>query len=103
MSSVLDIQYKRPQSFGGSASISLLGGSFHLEGVAAGQRLRYLAGVRQKSNQYLLKQLETSGQYKPSFTDVQTQLSWKHPINWRCHFWVTMPVMSIASFRKQGD
>ncbi len=77
MSSVLDIQYKRPQSFGGSASISLLGGSFHLEGVAAGQRLRYLAGVRQKSNQYLLKQLETSGQYKPSFTDVQTLLSWE--------------------------
>ncbi len=74
MSSVLDIKYKRPQEFGGSFSLSLLGASFHLEGTALDDRLTYLFGARQKTNQYLLNQLETQGQYKPSFTDIQTSL-----------------------------
>src|SRR5690606_19067618 len=34
MSSVLNIRYKRPEKFGGSATMSLLGASAHLEGVA---------------------------------------------------------------------
>ncbi len=71
MSSVLDLQYKKPNEFGGSASASLLGGSFHLEGVALKKKFSYLAGVRHKTNQYLLNALETKGDYKPTFTDVQ--------------------------------
>ena len=74
MSSVLDIRYKKPQEFGGSFSLSLLGASLHLEGTALDQRFSYLFGARQKTNQYLLNQLETQGQYKPSFTDIQTSL-----------------------------
>ena len=34
-------------------------------------RGRFIGGVRQKSNQYLLNTFETTGEYKPSFTDVQ--------------------------------
>lgn len=75
MSSVLDITYKKPQNFGGSLSLSLLGISGHLEGTAAKGRFTYLIGARQKSNQYILNQLQTKGQYKPSFTDVQTCLN----------------------------
>ncbi|NTW32370.1 MAG: TonB-dependent receptor, partial [Bacteroidetes bacterium] len=74
MSSVLDIQYKKPIEFAGSVSGSLLGYSAHLEGVSNNSRFTYLIGARQKSNQYLLKSLETKGDYKPSFTDVQTDL-----------------------------
>ncbi|MCD4735101.1 MAG: TonB-dependent receptor [Bacteroidales bacterium] len=77
MSSVLDIQYKKPVDFGGSASISLLGGSVHLEGLALKRKFTYLAGVRYKTNQYLLKGLETKGDYNPSFTDVQTLFSYE--------------------------
>ncbi|MCD4665798.1 MAG: TonB-dependent receptor, partial [Bacteroidales bacterium] len=76
MSSVLDIQYKKPNEFGGSAAISLLGGSFHLEGTADKRRFSYLIGVRHKTNQYLLNALETKGDYKPTFTDVQALLSY---------------------------
>lgn len=72
MSSVLDIQYKKPKELAGSASGSLLGYSAHLEGISKDSRFTYLIGVRQKSNSYLLKSLETKGDYKPSFTDVQT-------------------------------
>ncbi|MBN2174726.1 MAG: TonB-dependent receptor [Bacteroidales bacterium] len=77
MSSVLDLQYKKPTEFAGSASISLLGGSFHLEGTAAKRKFTYLMGVRHKTNQYLLNALETKGDYKPSFTDVQALLGYE--------------------------
>jgi hypothetical protein len=78
MSSVLDIKYKKPTDFGGSASISLLGGAFHVEGrLTKKKKLSYLLGVRHKTNQYLLNALETKGDYKPSFTDVQTYISYE--------------------------
>lgn len=39
MSSVLDVTYRRPKKFGGSASASLLGLSAHLEGIARNGRI----------------------------------------------------------------
>ena len=82
MSSVLDVQYKEPDSFKASVSLSLLGGGFHIEGTA-GSRWSYLAGVRQKSNQYLLSSLNTEGDYQPSFTDVQALIGYKINPNWK--------------------
>jgi hypothetical protein len=75
MSSVLDIQYKRPKMFGGSFSASLLGASAHVEGLSKNHRFTYLMGVRQKSSKYLLKTLDTGGDYNTSFTDVQGLLT----------------------------
>ena len=74
MSSVLDVTYKKPQKFAGSAMASLLGASLHLEGATKNQKLTYLLGVRQKSNQYLLQAQPTKGVYNPSFTDFQLSL-----------------------------
>ena len=76
MSSVLDLQYIKPNEFGGSASISLLGASFHLEGTAAKKKFTYLFGFRRKTTQYLLNSLETKGDYKPVFTDIQGLLTY---------------------------
>lgn len=77
MSSVLDIQYKTPEAFQGSFSMSLLEGSLHLEGLMANERISYLFGFRHKSNQYLLGTLDTKGDYKPSFSDIQTLISYR--------------------------
>jgi len=77
MSSALDISYKRPKEFAGSASISLLGASAHVEGASKTQRFTFLAGYRYKTTQYLLNTLETSGDYKPQFSDLQTQLTYQ--------------------------
>lgn len=77
LSSVLDIKYKQPTRFAGSFSLSLLGATFHLEGADRNQRFTYLLGVRYKNNQYILKGLETEGDYKPVYTDVQTLLSYR--------------------------
>ena len=76
MSSVLDIKYKKPTTFGGSATLSLLGANLHLEGANKSKKLSYLLGVRNKSNQYLLNSLETQGEYKPNFTDVQSYINY---------------------------
>jgi hypothetical protein len=71
MSSVLDVTYKRPQYFGGSFYASLLGFGGHLEGCDKSKRFTFLVGVRQRLSQYVLRSLETKGEYSPSFLDAQ--------------------------------
>ncbi len=76
MSSVLDIKYKRPSSFGGSFTGSLLGATADIEGASKNKKFTAIGGVRYKSNQYMLKSLQTKGDYKPSFFDFQTFLTY---------------------------
>ena len=86
MSSVMDVRYKHPDKFKGSVSGSLLGGSIHLEGTAMKQRLRYLTGVRYKTNQYILSGLDTKGDYHPSFTDFQLFTAYDLTDEWELSF-----------------
>ncbi len=86
MSSVLDITYRRPVKFGGSASISLLGGSLQLEGVSRNKRFTHISGFRYKTTQYLLSSLETQGEYNPNFYDFQTLLTYKLAPEWEISF-----------------
>jgi len=74
MASVLDIRYKKPQSFAGSFDISLMGANAHLEGTFARKRFSYLLGARYKTNTYFLKSLDTKGNYKPRYFDIQGML-----------------------------
>ncbi len=76
MSSVLDIQYRKPKDFGGSVELGLQGAGLHLEGLTKDQKLTYLFGFRYRTNQYILNSLETKGEYKPNFGDVQTLLTY---------------------------
>jgi hypothetical protein len=82
MSSVLDIKYRKPTKFGGSAAASLLGGSIHLEGCTDNKRFTWIVGARQKSNQYILKSLDTQGDYRPFFYDVQSYLTFDITDEW---------------------
>lgn len=82
MSSVLDVNYKRPTSFGGNAMMSLLGASLHLEGATIDKKLTYLIGLRQKTNQYLLQAQPTKGVYNPSFTDIQANINYRPNDKW---------------------
>lgn len=76
LSSVLDITYKKPKRVGGVAWGSLLGGSLFTEGITKNKKLTYLLGVRYKSNSYILKSMETKGDYNPTFFDVQTLVTY---------------------------
>ena len=82
MSSVLDVNYRRPTEFSGSGAFSLLGGSLHLEGASKNQKLTYLFGARQKSDQYLLQSQPTKGVYAPSFTDIQALINYRVNSKW---------------------
>jgi hypothetical protein len=86
MASVLDISYKTPETLAGSFAISLLEGSFHIEDAKFNKRLTYLFGVRHKSNQYLLGTLDTQGNYKPEFTDVQSMIGYQLSPSWNLNF-----------------
>lgn len=77
MSSVLDIQYKKPDKFGGTAYVSFLEQGFHLEGSNTKNNLTYLAGVRNKSNANVLSSQPTQGAYIPSATDLQAYITYK--------------------------
>jgi hypothetical protein len=71
MSSVLDIQYRKPKQFGGSVYISLLEQGFHVEGSSKKEKFTYLFGIRNRNNRNLLGSQETKGNYQPSSNDIQ--------------------------------
>jgi hypothetical protein len=77
MSSVLDIQYRKPRTFGGSAYIGLLEQGLHFEGSTKNNRFSYLIGMRNRSNRNLLSSQETQGNYVPSSSDLQALLSFQ--------------------------
>ena len=87
-SSVLDIQYKRPDSLRASASLSALGATGHVEGSlqlgkAHYKKLRYLVGARYKTTRYLLGTLDIQGEYLPDFTDVQAYVTYDLHPHWQ--------------------
>jgi hypothetical protein len=71
MSSVLDIEYKTPVQFAGSAYVSVLEQGLSFEGSSKDRRFSYLVGLRNRSNKSLLSSQETKGDYIPSSTDIQ--------------------------------
>jgi hypothetical protein len=83
MSSALDIQYKRPKKFGGSAFVSLLEQGFHVEGTNKNEKFTYLVGLRNRSNRSLLSAQETEGSYIPSSTDVQALFTYQLNQTWQ--------------------
>ena len=84
MSSVLDIQYKKPTHFEATGMASLLGASAYL-GTGNG-KFTQMHGIRYKTSQYLLGTLDTKGEYKPSFVDYQTYLTYKIHPKWEMTF-----------------
>ncbi len=83
MSSVLDITYKKPTTFGGSAYVGLLEQGLHLEGTADNDKVTYLFGVRNRTNRNLLSSQETKGNYIPSSSDIQGLLTWQASRKWQ--------------------
>lgn len=77
LSSVLDVTYRKPTHFGGSAYVGLLEQGLHVEGVANKNRVTYLIGVRNRSNKNLLSSQSTKGNYIPSSADLQGLITWQ--------------------------
>ncbi|MGV6862731.1 MAG: TonB-dependent receptor [Putridiphycobacter sp.] len=72
LASVLDIRYREPNSFKGSAQVSLMGVQAHVENVfGKSDRGNFITGARYRANAYLLNSLPVKGDYKPTFFDYQ--------------------------------
>lgn len=82
LSSVLDIQYKKPKAQGGSVYIGLLEQGLQLEGSSKKKPFTYLIGVRNRNNRNLLSSQETKGNYVPSSADLQGLFTWKFSEKW---------------------
>lgn len=80
MSSVLDITYKRPKKFEATAAVNLLGANAFVG--FSNKKFSWSNGLRYKTNRYLLGSLETKGEYKPSFLDYQTYLTYQPNKKW---------------------
>ncbi len=83
ISSVLDIQYKKPTRFGGSAYVSLLEQGLQLEGSTKKGAITWLAAVRNKNNRNLLSNQPTQGSYIPSASDAQAYLTYQLSKKWQ--------------------
>jgi hypothetical protein len=84
MSSVLDVTYKIPKKFEAALSASLMGASAYVG--SSGKKFTQTHGFRFKTNKYLLGSLETKGDFKNSFFDYQTFLTWQISKKWQLTF-----------------
>jgi len=95
MSSVLDIQYKKPVTFGGSAYVSLLEQGLQLEGSTKKGAVTWLAAVRNKNNRNLLSNQPTQGAYIPSASDAQAYITYQVNPKWQLEL---LGIFSTSSF-----
>ena len=84
MSSVLDIQYKRPKKFEATAQASLLGAGAYV-GFST-KTFSMMNSIRYKTNKALVGTMDTEAEYNPSFTDYQTAISWTPNKRWDVGF-----------------
>ncbi len=86
LSSVLDITYRNPISFGIRTDLSLLGGSVAAETVSKDGKFSGIAGVRYRDNSLILNNLETEGNVEPVFADAQTYLTYRFSSKFHLNF-----------------
>ncbi|WP_306353885.1 TonB-dependent receptor [Flavobacterium sp. '19STA2R22 D10 B1'] len=86
LSSVLDITYRRPTKFGASLEASFLGGSLSVEGVSKDQKWTAIVGARYRDNSLLVNSQETQSNFRPTFADIQTYITYNASSKWQWSF-----------------
>ena len=80
MSSVLDITYKKPEKFESVVSASLMSADAYIG--FGNKKFSWTNSFRYNNNRFLLNSLQTSGEYRPNFTDYQTYFSYRPNSKW---------------------
>ena len=84
MSSALNIEYRRPKRFEASATASMLGASAFVG--MSNKKFSWSNGLRYKTTKYLLGSMDTKGEYRPTFIDYQTYLTYSPNKRWDIKF-----------------
>ena len=77
LSSVLDITYRKPTELQASLDASLLGASVSVGGISEDGKFTGIVGLRYRDNSLFVNAKETQTNFKPTFLDAQTYLSFK--------------------------
>jgi hypothetical protein len=77
LSSVLDITYRQPTSFAANLDLSLLGATASVEGKSNDGKLTGIVGLRYRDNSLFVNSKQTETNFKPTFADAQTYLTYK--------------------------
>jgi hypothetical protein len=77
LSSVLDIDYRRPTEFGAGIDASFLGVNAFVEGTAFAKAATGILGVRYRNNSLFVNSRETEAITRPVFIDAQTYLTYQ--------------------------
>ncbi len=86
LSSVLDITYRRPTKFGASLDASYLGGAMSVEAASKNQKWSAITGVRYRDNSLLVNSQETQTNFRPTFADIQTHVTFIPSTRWQFSF-----------------
>lgn len=86
LSSVLDIQYRRPIKFAATFDASFLGGSLSMDNVSKNQKWSAITGVRYRDNSLLVHSQQTESNFRPRFADVQSYISFTPNAKWNFGF-----------------
>ncbi len=103
LSSALDITYRKPTKFGGSAYTGLLEQGLHLEGTANKGKVTYLFGARNRTNRNLLSSQETQGNYVPSSSDLQTLITWQATDKWQLEMLANISTTKFTFFPQSSQ
>jgi hypothetical protein len=116
LSSNLTILYQEPDTLSGQLTVGMLGGTTTLQHKIS-DRVRYVTGVRYRDSRYLLGSTEIKGQYFPTYTDVQTLMTFdltdkdaaqrnKTKLHWLSYYgrnrYLTEPESQITQFGSVG-
>ncbi|MDB4114663.1 carboxypeptidase-like regulatory domain-containing protein [Flavobacteriaceae bacterium] len=77
LSSVLDITYRKPTEVQASLDASLLGVSVSAGNISDDGKFTGIVGLRYRDNSLFVNAKETQTNFKPTFLDAQTYLSYK--------------------------
>lgn len=86
LSSVLDINYKIPNSFALQADASLLGGGITLETISNNKNFTSITGVRYRNNALFINSQQTQTNVNPTFVDAQTYLTYRFSNKFNLNF-----------------
>ena len=86
MSSVLDITYRDPKKFALAAEASFLGGSVTADFASKNKKWSNITGFRYRDNSLLVNSQETQTNFRPTYIDVQSIISFKPNEKWSFSF-----------------
>lgn len=106
LSSVLDVQYKKPLRFAIQAEASLLGVNAAVENSSRDRRLTNVTGIRYRDNRMFVNSLPDEAIVQPVFFDAQTFTDWKIDREWSLSFlgslssnrYVNEPINRLTTF-----